>query len=275
MADRLVRASGLGVILLLVLALVGACGSLSSDPQVASRPSSEPTLVAPPMPSESTVGSSPTNRTTPKPTTKSATPTNSPNPGPSETEKPSQKPSPKPSTTPKSKPEPKPAIQQVPAAQPTKLAIPALGLPVAQVSVQPLKSAVVNGTWVINPPESTVADLQDVWWWNERPAPGTLSGTVYMYGHSCRHANTWCVFQHLGQLSVGNKITVTTPKGVLTYRVTSKLELDHTAGGVGSSQLYSQSVNGRLVLMTCAWSGENVVNGNWAIVAQLVSAQKS
>jgi sortase (surface protein transpeptidase) len=74
-------------------------------------------------------------------------------------------------------------------------------------------------------------------------------------------------FDHLGDLSVGASVVLTTTRGVLRYRVAAITTYRKAALARRASELFDQKVSGRLVLVTCEdWNGE-VYLSNVVVVA--------
>jgi sortase (surface protein transpeptidase) len=159
-----------------------------------------------------------------------------------------------------------PARPAVPAAVPTFLQIPSLGLavPVGQMQV-------IDG--VIDPPTADIV----YWLTNRGSMPGSNSpGTVFIAGHSWSRG--WVPFNLLYDptdprrtIRVGAWISLTTQRGHLSYVVQSVQKVPKVTVDEGRVEALMRGVPGRLVLMTCAWyrgtipsAGENIV-----VVAQL------
>lgn len=107
--------------------------------------------------------------------------------------------------------------------------------------------------------------------WVEQSAyPATPSqGTSYIYGHACHH-NT-CSFTRLKNAQLGDLVIVTTPAGVLTYKVT------HIGTSLKSTNALpvwasNSTVSNRLVLVTCAYESGDISLTNLVVAATLVAA---
>lgn len=160
----------------------------------------------------------------------------------------------------------------VPAGRPERIRIPAIGVdaPVAGVV-----STHDRRGWTINPPEQTLAELRQAYWWSEHAPPADPSaGTSYIYGHACTRVA--CTFNDLRELAPRDLITVTTARGVLNYRVVgAPVRLAKTPAGIGSSSIYDYGVVNRLVLITCGYTPDGASPLNWVVIAQLVSASRA
>jgi len=146
-----------------------------------------------------------------------------------------------------------------------------------------------DGTWDrVLPSEASLHALTQAAWWQNGLSnePGSPSrGTTYVYGHSCKNHEepSWlrCAFDEVSFLHSGDKVTVTTPNGVLTYQVTQNpVQIPKTGNGqlAGSTSVYRAQVN-RLVLITCGYakdpaSGTYNSPYNWVVQLMLVQAKE-
>jgi sortase (surface protein transpeptidase) len=75
-------------------------------------------------------------------------------------------------------------------------------------------------------------------------------------------------FDNLAQLQPGDTIGVTTSRGHLGYRVTTVTTYRKQALAKNATQIFDQTVPGRLVLITCEdWNGK-VYLSNAVVIAQ-------
>jgi hypothetical protein len=146
-----------------------------------------------------------------------------------------------------------------------------------------------DGTWDrVLPSEATVRALAEAAWWRDGLSyePGSPSrGTTYIYGHSCKNHRepSWlhCAFDEVSFLRAGDKVSLTTPNGVLTYLVTQDpVRIPKTGDSqlAGSTRVYRAQVN-RLVLITCGYakdpaSGTYNSPYNWVVQSLLIDARK-
>jgi len=153
-----------------------------------------------------------------------------------------------------------PVTPVVPSAIPTGLSIPALGLTAA---VQEMKATECP---VLNPPT-----VDEAYWVGCRSMPGTDSdGTVFIIGHAV--AGGQGVFKSLQNLAVGDDVTVTTPTGVLTYRVDRTVNYAKF-GEIQDSPEVMDKVPGRLVLVTCLLGpGGESTDKNFVAQAMLIAS---
>lgn len=160
-------------------------------------------------------------------------------------------------------------------AVPTSINVPSVGI---HASIKPIASQHTdNGQWMVSPPRDTPLQLDTAYWWDEQQysaEPANPShGTTFIYAHACQGLD--CAFDTLHESIVGNKIVLATPNGTLTYSVTKPpLDLAKTADGIGAStEVYDYGISNRLVLITCGYQPNGRSTFNWAVIADLVSAE--
>lgn len=160
-------------------------------------------------------------------------------------------------------------IAHVPQAPPIRLAIPSLGI---HADVGQLAITTVDGQAGLNPPEATLAQLMNAYWWNQRQAPGNpTEGTTYIIGHTCHSAGCPAVFNPLQGIHLGAQAVVETTKGVMTYRSYRKTTVPRTevAGNPEINRDHKES----LVLMACKLRADGgVQTDNFIVWFKLVSA---
>lgn len=86
--------------------------------------------------------------------------------------------------------------------------------------------------------------------------PGATRGTAVIAGHTVHTGGG--TFDTLGELARGDRIRLRTKAGPLVYRVTGVS--DHTKHwlAVHAPRVFSQTVPGRLALVTCSdWNGRD------------------
>jgi len=180
-----------------------------------------------------------------------------------------------PTTTP-TVPSTEPTPRDVPAAAPTRLTIPSIGVD-APVSLYTVAQAEAGSDGVtgrscidggvitcIDPPDGTTVSWQKaaVGGIAFGAEPGTDSdGTVYLFGHSSAAPGT--VFDSLYKLKTGASALVTTSAGVLTYDVERVVKPEK--GDYTSTPEAIDQVPGRLLLISCYHGpGAKTVNGGYS-----------
>lgn len=123
-----------------------------------------------------------------------------------------------------------------------------------------------DGTWgKMDPPywNRAVWETQSVM--PAYPSPGTSA----IYGHACHHHV--CSFDKLATVQKGDTATLTTPSGVLTYRVDAPGQYPKEgSGSLGSKH----SVANELMLVTCAYEQGDESLNNLVVTAKLVAAER-
>jgi LPXTG-site transpeptidase (sortase) family protein len=150
-------------------------------------------------------------------------------------------------------PEPRPTLSQTDSMDtsqasgtPRTLRIPRIGV---DAPVVPIKS---NEERILEPPR----DLSVVGWWSGGAAPGERRGSAVLVGHSVRNEGGG-VFDHMGDLSSGDAIEVEAADAALSYRVQSIDVLSKEEVARDAEEIFAQSGDGRLVLITCEdWDGK-------------------
>ena len=148
----------------------------------------------------------------------------------------------KPSATPE--PTPTRTVPSLPAAAPSRLAIPALKIDTRVVSVP------LGESRTLRPPRSATL----VGWWSGGAKPGAPRGTVLIAGHTVHTGGG--VLDELPKLRQGALIQVRTPSGLMTYRTTSVVRYGKGELAKHAEQVFSQRVPARIAVITCDdWDG--------------------
>ena len=104
---------------------------------------------------------------------------------------------------------------------------------------------------VLLPPD----DPETVGWWRDGAVPGAAYGSAVITGHTVSTGGG--AFDDLDRLRLGADVTVRTGRGTLEYVVRDVATYRKGAFARRAPRLLSQSVGGRLVLVTCEdWNGE-------------------
>jgi LPXTG-site transpeptidase (sortase) family protein len=138
---------------------------------------------------------------------------------------------------------------------PSALRIPSLGVnaPVVPVKMEQR---------VLNPPK----DPDIVGWWSEGAAPGDKTGSALVVGHTVSTGGG--VFDEVDKLQPGDAVEVDTGGETLNYRIRSVQILSKDDVARQAETLFDQSIDGRLVLISCEnWDGK-VYRSNVIAVAE-------
>lgn len=138
---------------------------------------------------------------------------------------------------------------------PMALDVPAVGLDARVVPID------IGAGRVLTPP----ADPTVVGWWAAGAEPGAAEGTVVLAGHTVRAGGG--VFDDLADLDPGAVVEVRTARGVITYLVEAVEEYSREELANDATAVFSQSVGGRLVLVTCADYADGDYAGNLVVTA--------
>ena len=129
------------------------------------------------------------------------------------------------------------------AGPPVRLVVPALHVDVPVVPI-----GAPDG--VLLPPSNP----QVLGWWRDGAVPGAALGGALVTGHTVHTGGG--ALDHLRTLQRGDRVVVHTTKGRLAYTVTGVTNYRKATLAHDAQRVFSQSVPGRLVLITCAdWNG--------------------
>lgn len=127
---------------------------------------------------------------------------------------------------------------------PRRVLIPSLGVDASVVPIQ-----TTNDTLI--PP----SDPQQLGWWADGAEPGARRGSALVTGHTVHTGGG--ALDDLETLAAGDPVTVRTNQGAVHYVVDEVRVFGKGAVAEHAERLFSQSVSGRLVLITCEdWDGE-------------------
>ncbi|GAA1982815.1 class F sortase [Microbacterium pumilum] len=159
------------------------------------------------------------------------------------------------------------AGDDVPVARPTHLSFPAAGI---DGPVDEYTAADAQAEGGINP-----STLDTISWYSgiADALPGTAAtNTVYLFGHSWVQP---AVFNGLADVVVGDRATVTTANGILTYAVDEVITM--AKADFTSDPRVIAVVPGRLALVTCrrpdGWDPSAAAPDNRVVFLHLVDAQ--
>ena len=145
---------------------------------------------------------------------------------------------------------------------PTRVVIGRLGV---AAPVVPIKAP--DG--ILTPP----SDPLQLGWWSEGAKPGALFGSALIAGHTVHSGGG--ALDNLERLEAGAMVTVETRRGAIRYRVASTDVYRKGALARDAQRLFSQTMVGRLVLLTCEdWDGTRYLS-NVVVVADPISGTPS
>jgi LPXTG-site transpeptidase (sortase) family protein len=125
----------------------------------------------------------------------------------------------------------------------------------------------VDSNETVDPPHSTAKEWKTAAWVQQSTFPTDgKDGTSYVYGHACHHHV--CSFTTLKNARVGDKVTVDTISGQLSY-VVSKVGFSAKTAKSLPSWASDSTVPNRLVLVTCAFEQGDTSTENIVVVAKL------
>lgn len=120
------------------------------------------------------------------------------------------------------------------------------------------------------------SSMEATGWWKDGSKPGQ-PGNAVIVGHTASEGNG--VFDELGDLDRGDKVTVSSGKKKLTYTVTKEQVLEVSKFATVADEIYRRTGPSGIVLMTCGdWNGtrfettviitaklkDKAGNGSWA-----------
>lgn len=141
------------------------------------------------------------------------------------------------------------------AGVPTRLDVPRLGVRAPVIGI-----GVVDG--VLLPPD----DPQTLGWWTQGAKPGAARGGALITGHTVHTGGG--AFDELARLDAGDEVQVRTRDGRIRYHVTDVTVYPKASLAQKAGEVFSQSVKGRLVLITCEdWNGSGY-DSNSVVIAE-------
>ena len=140
---------------------------------------------------------------------------------------------------------------------PHRLVVPRLGVDAPVIGIRAPRH-------VLLPP----ADPQVLGWWRAGARPGSSRGSAIIAGHTVHTGGG--AFDDLETLRPGDRVTVRTTAGATNYRVARVRVYRKATFAEESTRVFSQTVPGRLVLVTCEdWNGSTYLS-NAVVVAKPV-----
>ncbi|MFJ9823986.1 class F sortase [Streptomyces sp. NPDC101160] len=157
-----------------------------------------------------------------------------------------------------------PAPLPLPAADPTRVRIPAIGVDA------PLTPLGLDGTGALRPPPATSPTVAG--WYADGTTPGA-PGTAVVAGHVDTPMGP-AVFHRLGTVSRGTEIAVDREDGRTALFTVDKVEV-HPKDGFPDDQVYGSSGRPELRLITCGgdWSESTGYEANTVVYATLTGTR--
>jgi LPXTG-site transpeptidase (sortase) family protein len=143
--------------------------------------------------------------------------------------------------------------------RPNRLIVPSLRVDAPVIGI-----GVVDG--VLLPP----SDPQVLGWWAAGAQPGALRGGALITGHTVHSGGG--AFDNLETLRKGDRVAVRTARGLIRYAVSGVTVYHKQSLARDAEKVFSQTVPGRLVLITCEdWNGSGY-DSNAIVFAERISA---
>jgi LPXTG-site transpeptidase (sortase) family protein len=134
------------------------------------------------------------------------------------------------------------------AGPPTRLVVPALDVDAPVIGI-----GAPGG--ILLPP----SDPQTLGWWQQGAAPGAARGGALITGHTVHTGGG--AFDDLETLRRGDRVVVETARGRIRYGVSGVTVYRKATLAEDAARLFSQTVPGRLVLITCEdWNGSTYLS---------------
>jgi LPXTG-site transpeptidase (sortase) family protein len=103
------------------------------------------------------------------------------------------------------------------------------------------------------------SDPRTLGWWEDGAVPGAASGGALITGHTVHSGGG--AFDNLETLRRGDPLRVQTAQGSIRYVVTGVTIYRKAALAQDAGKVFSQTVPGRLVLITCEdWNGSTYLS---------------
>ena len=156
------------------------------------------------------------------------------------------------SPRPSSAPTPDPAV-----GVPTRVAVRRLAIDVPVLPITP-----VGG--VLSPP----ANPRELGWFKYGSRPGEVRGSAVITGHTVHTGGG--ALDELDDLRAGDTVSVTTTNGTISYRVSDVSIVSKTQFARTAEKIFSSTVPGRLVLITCTdWDGRDYLSNTLVYASPL------
>jgi len=131
---------------------------------------------------------------------------------------------------------------------PQRIVVPRLGVDAPVIGIDAPEG-------VLLPPD----DPQTLGWWRSGAQPGAARGSALVTGHTVSSGGG--AFDDLETLEAGDRVRVRTTAGVIGYEVTGVTIYRKASLAEDAARVFSQTVPGRLVLITCEdWNGSTYLS---------------
>ena len=108
---------------------------------------------------------------------------------------------------------------------------------------------------VLYPPD----DPRELGWYKYGARPGAVQGSAVITGHTVHTGGG--ALDELDDLRAGDTVRVSTANGTIGYRVSDVSILSKTQFAHRAQKVFSSTVPGRLVLITCTdWDGQDYLS---------------
>jgi len=145
--------------------------------------------------------------------------------------------------------------RRVEVGSPERLDLPSIGV---SALVTPIGT---EGTGTLVPP----SDYTTVGWWSPGVEPGDGYGTTIIAGHTVHTGGG--ALDNLGQVQVGDQVTLERARQDLSYDVTSVTTYNKGLLAEHAGKIFDQTGPERLAIVTCGdWNGE-VYLSNVVVIA--------
>lgn len=148
-----------------------------------------------------------------------------------------------------------PSSRHPAAGVPTRVAVQRLAIDVPVLPIAPEGGVLV-------PP----ADPRVLGWYRYGARPGAVHGSAVITGHTVHTGGG--ALDELDDLRAGDTIRVSTAKGTIGYRVSSVAIVSKPQLARRAQKVFSSTVAGRLVLITCTdWNGQEYLSNTLVYAA--------
>jgi LPXTG-site transpeptidase (sortase) family protein len=150
---------------------------------------------------------------------------------------------------------PSPPSKDPAAGVPMRVAVQRLAIDVPVIPIAPEGEVLV-------PPDNPL----ELGWYKFGARPGAAHGSAVITGHTVHTGGG--ALDELDDLQAGDNVRVSTAKGTIGYRVSKVSILSKTQFASSAQKVFSATVPGRLVLITCTdWNGVDYLSNTLVYAA--------